>query len=392
MSAPSEPTLREVVETLAPLERRDGSPDETRAAEWLADRLRRAGADATVDDAPYHPGFAAELAPLGVIGLLAGVAALRGPGRVLPAVVAAASSAAVIDDASNGTRIWRRLVTRPRTTTNVVATLGDPAAERTVVLLAHHDAARTGRIFDPSMQRALARRFPELIARTDTSAPLWWPVAAGGMATAAGALSGRRGLTALGIGLCALVTGIGVDIARSPIVPGANDNLSGAAALVAVAERLAAEPVEGVRVVLASCGAEEVLQGGIYDLVARRLDPLPRDRTWVLNLETIGSPALILLEGEGTFVMEEYPGEDFRDLIADVATERGIDVYRGCRARSSTDSVIVARAGFPTATLSSWEPDTKLLANYHLPSDTPENLDYDTVAEALRLAEALARA
>ena len=41
--------------------------------------------------------------------------------------------------------------------------------------------------------------------------------------------------------------------------------------------------------------------------------------------------------------------------------------------------------------MTSFEPDTKLLSNYHLPTDTPENLDFSTVREAVDLTEALAR-
>ena len=52
--------------------------------------------------------------------------------------------------------------------------------------------------------------------------------------------------------------------------------------------------------------------------------------------------------------------------------------------------MIPSRAGIP-ATLTSFEPDTKLLSNYHLPTDTPENLDFGTVGEALDVTEALAR-
>src|SRR5436305_914526 len=85
-----------------------------------------------------------------------------------------------------------------------------------------------------------------------------------------------------------LSVGLGIDGARSPVVPGANDNLSGVAAQVALAERLREAPVGGLRVLLASCGAEEVLQGGIYGFTERHLSRLPRERTWVLNLDTIG--------------------------------------------------------------------------------------------------------
>ncbi len=142
---------------------------------------------------------------------------------------------------------------------------------------------------------------------------------------------------------------------------------------------------------LASCGAEEVLQGGIYPFVDEHLRPLDPTRTWVLNLDTVGSPRLVLLEGEGVLAIEDYTDPAFRDHVAAAAIEAEIPLVRGQRARSSTDSVIPSRAGYPTATVTSFEPDTKLLSNYHLPSDTPENLDYGTVAEALMLTEALAR-
>ena len=50
-----------------------------------------------------------------------------------------------------------------------------------------------------------------------------------------------------------------------------------------------------------------------------------------------------------------------------------------------------SRAGYATATLVSWEPDTKLQTNYHLPTDVPEHLCYPTIARAVDVAEVLAR-
>ena len=48
------------------------------------------------------------------------------------------------------------------------------------------------------------------------------------------------------------------------------------------------------------------------------------------------------------------------------------------------------RAGYPVATIVSltrW----KALANYHWPTDTPENVDYERVDEAVRVANAVIR-
>jgi Zn-dependent M28 family amino/carboxypeptidase len=160
--------------------------------------------------------------------------------------------------------------------------------------------------------------------------------------------------------------------------------------LVALAERMAAEPIDGLRVVLASCGAEEVIQGGIYGFARRHFPSLDRERTWFLNLETVGSPRLMLLEGEGPIVMEDYHDRTFRDLIVRAADRSGAHLRRGMRARTSTDAVIPHRAGYPTATLASMNR-YKQLSNYHLMTDTPENVDYRTVRQALVVTEAVAR-
>jgi hypothetical protein len=272
----------------------------------------------------------------------------------------------------------------------VVAATGDSEAERTLVLLAHHDAAHTGAIFDQTFQRRLITTFPGVVERIDTALPVWWPVVGFPGLVSFGAKSGRRGATAAGLVGCLVSAAAFLDIHRGAVVPGANDNLSAVAALVAIAEALRERPVEGLRVLLVSCGAEEVLQGGIYGFAERHLSRLDPELTWVLNLETLGSPELTLLEGEGPLVMEDYFDRGFRDLIARTADAEDLPLRRGMRARSSTDSVVPSRRCFPTATLTSMDR-YKALSNYHLPSDTPENLEYRTVARAVVLGEAVAR-
>jgi hypothetical protein len=292
--------------------------------------------------------------------------------------------------AANGARFLRRRVLGRKTTWNVVADTGDRAADRTLVVMAHHDAAPTGFIFDDTLQRKLNDWFPDFIERTDTAVPMWWPVYAGPLMSALGAATGRRAIARAGLLLSAASAVSFADIARHRIVPGASDNLSGVAVLVGLAERLRDEPLAGLRVVLASCGAEEVLQGGVYGFVERHLRPLDRERTWVLNLDTLGSPRLILLEGEGPVWMEDYRGPEFRDLIAQTARDHGIALRRNMRARTSTDAVIPSRAGYRTATLCSMNA-WKGLDHYHRHTDVPENVNYATVAAALELSEALAR-
>ena len=258
------------------------------------------------------------------------------------------------------------------------------------MVLAHHDAAPTGKIFDQRLQAALGERFPGLLERIDTSLPLWWVMLGMPALVALGAVRGRRGMLAAGTAGSILGVATFADVARSPIVPGANDNLTAVAVLVALAEHLRDEPVAGLRVLLASCGAEEVIQGGIYGFAKRHFATLDRGRTWVLNLETVGSPRLFLLEGEGPVVMEDYHDRSFRDLVVRAAANAGAPLQRGLRARNSTDAVLPSRAGFATATLASMNR-YKALSNYHLMSDTPANVDFTTVLQALTVTDAVAR-
>jgi Zn-dependent M28 family amino/carboxypeptidase len=299
-------------------------------------------------------------------------------------------TAAIADDVSNGPRLFRRAITRPQATWNVVASCGDEQADRTLVVLAHHDAAPTGAIFDERAQAYLGERFPGIIERIDTSLPLWWAMLSAPTLVALGSTLGKRGPIIAGLAGSLLGAAVLADVYRRPVAPGANDNLTAVAVLVALAERLRSEPIRGLRVLLVSCGAEEVLQGGIHGFAVRHFPALNRDRTWVLNLDTVGSPKLILLEGEGPVVMEDYHDRDFRDLVARAAERAGTPLRRGMRSRNSTDAVIPSRAGYPTTTITSMDR-YKALSNYHRMTDTPENVDFVTVAQALTLTLAVAR-
>jgi Zn-dependent M28 family amino/carboxypeptidase len=172
-------------------------------------------------------------------------------------------------------------------------------------------------------------------------------------------------------------------------VPGANDNLSGVAGLCELARLLRDEPVEGLRVLLVSCGSEETLQEGMRAFGRRRFGSLPRESTSFLNLESTGSGELVPLESEGSLTMRDYD-KAFTDLVCECAAELGAPLRRGSRSWTSTDGCVPLRAGYPTATLVSLTP-WKMIANYHWPTDTPENVDYGTVAQATAVAERLAR-
>ena len=385
-------TLREVIGTLAPITREAGEPGEFEAATWISERLRVAGAqNVRIEEEQFRGGYPALHAKLAAIGVAAGAAGLVSRRMRIPAAAAGlAAGMAIADDCSNGIRVVRKVTQKPRTTWNVVAEAGDLAGAKTVVVCAHHDAAHGGKFFDQDLQHKLSERFPGIVERIDTSLPTWWAPIGAPVLAALGALRGSRKMMIGGAALSAFMTAAFADIARSPIVPGANDNLSAVALLVALAERLRERPVSGVRVLLASLGAEEILQGGVYGFMKRHGPELDRATTHFMNFDTIGSPELIMLEGEGTTVMEDYFHRPFRDLVARAAERADAPLRRGLRSRNSTDAVIMSRAGYPTACFASFDR-YKELSNYHRMSDTAENVVYETVSHGVTVAEAAVR-
>src|ERR1700748_1762232 len=97
---------------------------------------------------------------------------------------------------------------------------------------------------------------PGIIERIDTSLPLWWTLMAAPGLVALGSLRGRRGLIGAGLAGSALGAAVFEDVARSPIVPGANDNLTAVAVLVALAERVRGPPGAGPRVRVGPSGPQ----------------------------------------------------------------------------------------------------------------------------------------
>ena len=376
--------LREEVAALSAIHRPTASEGELEAAEWVAARLVGADAPARLEEEDSNGGYWWPLGLTAAAGALGGLAALHGR-RAFGGLLGGAACAAAVDDLPPRGRRLRRVLPRRRAW-NVVATTGLAEAERTIVLVAHHDTAHAGLVFHPALP-LIADRLG-FIERNDTSPPLMWPVVAGGGVVAAGALTGSRWLLRIGTVLSAGVAAALADLGARDAVPGANDNATGVVAMLAVARALAARPTERVRVMLVST-SEEATCEGMHHFAARHFASLPPRDTFFINLDTLGSPHLIVLRGEGMFGVREYPANALA-LADDLAEELGIWAFPNLRLRNATDGVYPLNAGYPCLSIASCT-ELKQPANYHWPTDVPENVDYGTLADAIRLTDAIVR-
>jgi hypothetical protein len=271
----------------------------------------------------------------------------------------------------------------------VLAETGDSDAERTVVVIAHHDAAHSGLVFHPALGRLGPALAPDLNERLSHTVPILYGVWLGPVLIGAGAAAGRwrlmRGGLALALGAIAAM----IDIGARPVVPGANDNLAAVGVLFALAAALRERPLDGLRVLLLSTGSEESFSEGMQAFGRRHFPELELDRTEFLCLECLGGPTLIVLEGEGMLRMRDYP-PSMRESLAQAAANAGVSIRRGVRTVGATDALIALRAGYPVVTLASIDR-TKLPINYHWPSDTPDALCWQTISDAISVCERFLR-
>ncbi len=384
--------MRELLDELCSWDRESASAGERWAGEWLASALRDAGArDVRVEEEPDANGtFWWPIGLLAGAGALVGLASRRGgrARRALAAITGAAASALIADELPPGRRRFRRMLPK-RSAHHVLAEMGPPDAERTIVVMAHHDAAHTAFFFNPAITEAVGQKAPGVFENNDTSPPLMWPTVAGPAVVAAGAALGSRKLIGLGTFLSVGSAAFMAHIGAGQVVPGANDNGTGCIAQIAIARALAEQPPENTRILFLST-SEEALCEGMGLFMERHASELPVDRTFFLCLDTVGSPNLLVLRGEGMLNLREYPAASL-ELLDSTADELGIEMpFRELRLRNATDGIFPLAAGYQCVSVASCNK-WKNPSNYHWKTDTPENVDYGTVGDAIRLSEAVIR-
>lgn len=386
--------LQHCVQTLAAIERPSASAGERSAAEWIAAKLAEQGLSPRIESESAHGGYWWPLGILNAISCLAALAHLRsdgrGAGRLTAVLAGSFAASAIWDDVSGGRQWFRRRALPSRRTWNVIVEAGDLSASRTLLIVAHHDAAHSGLVFHPALPQLAASAFPALHQRCSQSAPIMYATWLGPVLTALGGLASSRRLLAVGAALSAGATAAMVDIGGGKVVPGANDNLTAVAVLLALARALKERPVTGLKVLLLSTGSEESFMEGMQGFIRRHRNELDRAQTSVLCLECLGSPTLTLLEGEGMLRMRRYD-EQVKEALSAAAAQAGVPLMRGLKTVAATDALVALRRGLRTATLASVAA-TKFPANYHWQSDTPQNVSWGTVEQAFAVTERFVRA
>jgi hypothetical protein len=390
----------EVIRKLCSFEgRRAGTDAERRAANWLAERLREGGRRAQVEATYVHPQYGLVHALHCALGFAGSLVAIVQPAVGFGLVLLAAVSMYL--DLNGRFYLLRRLFFR-RASQNVVARGKRPKAPARLFICAHYDSARTGALFQPKrVARAsrLAARLPLPIAPFRI---LFWslavllPILGTRMA---GIDSNLISLLQL---FPTLILLVGVfmlgDIELSEVVPGANDNASGVATTLALAEELDSDQPENLDVWVVLTGAEECQTEGMRSFIRSHRKSLDGEATYFIVIDAVGAGGVRYDVGEGLAVTYDMDRRLVQLCEAIAAAEReGDDRFAAQPLRSgfATDALPARLAKFRAIAITCLNDGSILPAHYRRPEDVPKRIDQRALNRAhdftLELIRALDR-
>lgn len=367
--------------------------DERRAHEMVRAEMDALGLRTEVHGFRWHRSLYANLALHFGLGALGSLAALRLP--ALGLALHAATAVSYAADSSRTAFLLRRLFPF-RDSQNVLGVRPARTAPRLrIVFLAHVDAAFTGILFRPEFVTRFAGK---------PGSPLYKSLR---IATAS--LAGLAALdvvqlvrgrsTALDVARAALTLPsllaalLNLDVVlRNQIVPGAADDLSGVAGLLLLARRLEGQLPDDVELVFAATGCEESGLGGAQALsldMRSRWDPA---NTVVIGLDGLANGELCYYTEGEVFPVALAPWlKDTLDAVAaadpDLADVRPFDIPVG-----GTDAIPFAIAGYPAVTIGAVDRSMGVPRHYHVPSDTPENLEAHQIPRGVEYAARVVKA
>ena len=365
--------IRYLSETIGP--RGSTTAKEAEAAQYAGRMLAEAGLEPQVQ--PFLSARSAWRPYALAIGLVLAATAVYPLAGRATAVAAAALAAATVVSAYLEVNFvpnpLRWLL--PKGPSQNVWAVAPPAGERRAqaVLVGHLDTHRTPFVF----------KSPRHLKLFGLLSPLGF----GGMAALlgvfiAGAITEAEGLYWAALGIAAVLAMVLVLLMQAdftPYTPGANDNASGAAMMLALAERLRSQPLEHTQVWVVGTGCEEVGCYGAEAFVKANRQAL--HGAYFITIDTVGGPGsgpcYITREG----MTRRYHSDAGLVALADaIARERPeLGAYPRTMNLGYTEGAIGIRHGLPSLTFVNLRPDG-VLPFWHQPADRVDEIDAGVLA------------
>jgi hypothetical protein len=363
--------------------RAPGTDAERRVARYLERRLGELGREAELEPFDVWPRWPLAHVLHAVAAIAGSLVATTSP--LAGTIVLAVTAALTFGDLTGTLQLTRRLTGR-RASQNVVSREdGDRAG--VLLLVAHYDAGRSGSVFSDRAMRRRAR-IGRLIRRPiGPFEPFFWAI----VATLACAILRLAGVESDAVSAVqfaatvALIVSVALlsDVGLSETVPGANDNASGVATVLRLAERYGGA-LEHFDVWVVLSGSGEAFAQGTRAFLRRHRRELPRASTVVLAVDKVGAGTVRYARREGLLFARPHHGAllEVCERIADEDAEED-DRYeaRSFVSRGLSEAVPARGRGYAAAAVSCLN-ELDYAPHYHQPTDVPDNVDPEALERA----------
>jgi len=279
---------------------------------------------------------------------------------------------------ATGVAIISRLIRQERSQ-NVIGRLRNPYGTRRVVLLAHYDSPRRHLMVRPGTRASLAIYWLRFIFMLIVLLGAAYAAVGGWFRAMDETVLALRTIAAGNLGLFVLARLY--KESHMQYVAGADDNASGVAAMLYVAERFAADRPHRTDLWFIATGSGHAACGGMHGIIEQRMfDP---EKTLFVNIERVahGPPAYVTCEG----VLKSFASTPVL-VRAAAAVSSEFDAHP-VRYRSPYSDALVALAhGYRAITITG---DTERAAGSTDPDDV--SADIRAVERAGLFVEALVR-
>jgi hypothetical protein len=386
------PSRRQLIEDLCAFEGRGpGTDAERRAGNLLATWLQVGGRSAQVEPTTVHPQWPLVHAVHAAIAVAGSLLATVSPPAGFALVFFAAVSTYL--DLHGRIYLLRKLFYR-RASQNVISPGKRPEAPLRVLLVANYDAARAGFVYGRPL-RAVNKRGARTRLGLGPSRIFFWlglapllPILGAQMAGVDG--EWLQAVQLLPTLLLIVSFFLLVDIALSPIVPGAYGNASGVAAVMSAAADLDANPPANIDVSILLTGGGTTQGEGMRAFLKSRGKALRDGNTFVIGVDGVSHGDLHYSLSAGPVASVPFDAR-LVSLAASLtdADAGGENRYRAGPIRlSSVDEALPARLRkIPAISITGG----RTAPWYHQESDTPEHVDDAAVQRAAEFTAGLVR-
>jgi hypothetical protein len=177
-------------------------------------------------------------------------------------------------------------------------------------------------------------------------------------------------------------TGVTADL--GPYSPGANDNASSVGTVLAIAERLKAQPLQKTEIWLAFTGCEETSGDGALALIRQYGERLKE--AVFIDFEMVGIGDRIgYIREEGNISRYTIPAE-LEALIKNVGQSYGMESANGPMVGAATECSVLLKHKYKAACIIAYRHGRKEMAEWHRLTDIPDHLELASLERIQKFA------